>query len=159
LSRLSLEIIELPDRRISAAAIQVAAEELGGGDTEVSVLLPRLYYTRVWHRLLHDRTADAIAQAVGDLPHCNVTIVPYHLRAGGSKRAANHTVTVPATNGDGKRPGNGSAPAPVELGVDVPAGTTPLDAVPTRSRVKVVGRVHAVRVQPWGGAPSLEATI
>jgi amino acid transporter len=159
LSRLSLEIIELPDRRISAAAVQVAVEELTGGETEVSVLLPRLHYTRVWHRLLHDRTADAIAQAVGDLPHCNVTIVPYHLRAGGSKRAAARTVEVPSTNGDAKKATNGHGTAPVELGVPVPAGTTPLDAIPSRSHVKVVGRVHSVRVQPWGGAPSLEATI
>ena len=35
----------------------------------------------------------------------------------------------------------------------------PIGEVPMRSRVTVAGRVHAVRVQPWGGAPSLEATI
>jgi hypothetical protein len=35
----------------------------------------------------------------------------------------------------------------------------PLGAVPLRARVNVVGRVRSVRVQPWGAAPSLEATI
>jgi hypothetical protein len=44
-----------------------------------SVLLPRRSYRRAWHRLLHDRTADAIASAVSDLAHANVTFVPYHL--------------------------------------------------------------------------------
>jgi hypothetical protein len=31
--------------------------------------------------------------------------------------------------------------------------------VPARTKVTVLGRVHAVKVQPWGGAPSVEATI
>jgi hypothetical protein len=55
------------------------AEELARGDTEVSVLIPRRIYRRLWHRLLHDRTANAIASALGRLPHANVTFVPYHL--------------------------------------------------------------------------------
>jgi amino acid transporter len=156
LSRLSLEIIELPDRRLNRAALQLAAEELADGGTEVSVLLPRLYYSRVWHRMLHDRTADSIAQVLADLPHCNVTIVPYHLRAGASKRAA-AVDRIASDAGDEGRAIN--ANGAVDLGVATPPGCTPLDQVPTRTPVTVIGRVHAVRVQPWGGAPSLEATI
>jgi amino acid transporter len=159
LSRLSLEIIELPDRRLNRAALQVVAEELADDDTEVSVLIPRIYYSRVWHRLLHDRTADSIAQALPDLPHCNVTIVPYHLRAGGSKRA---TPPVDAANGDrgGSTTRARSGPvAPGDLDKLAPPGCVPLGDVPERRRVLVAGRVHALRVHPWGGAASLEATI
>jgi amino acid transporter len=151
LSRLALEIIELPDRRLNRAALQVAADELADGSTEVSVLLPRVQHNRVWHRLLHDRTADSIAQALTDLPHCNVTIVPYHLHSGG------RTMPVVSTNGVAAGT-NGSAPQE-DLGVAAPAGCVPLDRIPARRRVTVAGRVHAVRVQPWGSAPSLEATI
>jgi amino acid transporter len=79
LSRLPLELVECPDRRITRSVLQVVADELVRGDTEVSVLLPRRSYRRAWHKLLHDRTADAIAGAVSDLPHANVTFVPYHL--------------------------------------------------------------------------------
>jgi amino acid transporter len=79
LSRLPLELVECPDRRITRSVVQVVADELVRGDTEVSVLLPRRSYRRAWHKLLHDRTADAIAGAVSDLPHANVTFVPYHL--------------------------------------------------------------------------------
>jgi amino acid transporter len=79
LSRLPLELVECPDRRITRSVLQVVADELSRGDTEVSVLLPRRSYRRAWHKLLHDRTADAIASAVTDLPHANVTFVPYHL--------------------------------------------------------------------------------
>jgi amino acid transporter len=158
LSRLSLEIIELPDRRLNRAALQVVAEELADGDTEVSVLVPRISYSRVWHRLLHDRTADSIAQALADLPHCNVTIVPYHLRAGGSKRAAAAEDAAPPRNG-GRNGANATAALPAGLGVGRPPGSIQLGEVPARTKVTVVGRVHAVRVQPWGGAPSVEATI
>jgi amino acid transporter len=77
--QLPLEIVECPDRRIARAAMEVVAADLGDGNTEVSVLIPRREYRRFWHRLLHDRTADSIARAVGQLPHANVTFVPYHL--------------------------------------------------------------------------------
>jgi len=79
LSRLPLELIDVPDRRITRVAVELCAESLMDGETEVSLLLPRRAYTRAWHRLLHDHTADAIAAAVGCLPHANVTFVPYHL--------------------------------------------------------------------------------
>src|SRR5262249_35934136 len=150
LSRLSLEIIELPDRRLNRAALQLAADELADGGTEVSVLLPRLQHNRVWHRLLHDRTADSIAQAPTHLPHCNVTIVPYHLRGAGRSTAA-----VPVIAGAGNRSasnGNGTASEAIDLGVAPPDNYVGLDHVPTRQQVTVVGRVHSVRVQPWGSA-------
>ena len=40
---------------------------------------PPREYTRFWHRFLHDHTADAIAKTLSDVPHANVTFVPYHL--------------------------------------------------------------------------------
>jgi hypothetical protein len=79
LSRLPLELVDCPDRRIPHAVLEVVAEALADGRTEVSVLVPRREYRRLWHRLLHDRTAEAIADAVARLPHANVTFVPFHL--------------------------------------------------------------------------------
>jgi len=79
LSRLPLELVDCPDRRISRAVLDVVAEALADGQTEVTVLVPRVEYRRAWHRLLHDRTSDGIARAVSRLPHANVTFVPYHL--------------------------------------------------------------------------------
>jgi amino acid transporter len=78
LSRFPLELVDCPDRRIARAVLEVVAEALDG-QTEVTVLVPRREYRRFWHRLLHDRTGDAIAKAVSQLPHANVTFVPYHL--------------------------------------------------------------------------------
>ena len=44
---------------------------------EVTVLLPRRTFRRLSQRLLHDRTADRIAAAVGRIPHVSATIVPF----------------------------------------------------------------------------------
>jgi amino acid transporter len=78
LSRLPLELIDCPDRRIPQCVAEVVARETASGDTEVSVLVPRRHYQRFWHSLLHDRTAESISRAVSRLPHANVTFVPYH---------------------------------------------------------------------------------
>ena len=79
LNRFPLELVACPDRRIARAALEVVAEEVAGGRTEVTVLLPRREYREFWHRFLHDRTSDSIAKALAVLPHANVTFVPYHL--------------------------------------------------------------------------------
>ncbi|HUQ64503.1 MAG TPA: APC family permease [Acidimicrobiales bacterium] len=86
LSRLPLELVDCPDRRIARAVLEIVTEVSADGDTEVSVLVPRLEHRRVWHRLLHDRTSDAIATAVSRVPHANVTFVPYHLGLGQPSR-------------------------------------------------------------------------
>ena len=78
-SRITLEIVACPDRRIQRAGVEMVAEVLADGKTEVSVLLPRIQRQRIWHKLLHDRTADALAEEISDLEHANVTFVPYHL--------------------------------------------------------------------------------
>ena len=79
LARLPLEIRECPDRRINRSVLELVAEAAADGQTEVSILIPRREYRSAWHRFLHDRTADAIAKAIADVPHANVTFVPYHL--------------------------------------------------------------------------------
>ncbi len=161
LSRLPLDLLECPDRRIARAALTVVAEATADGETEATVLLPRREYSRFWHRLLHDRTADTIASVVSELPHANVTIVPYHLgqnrpqvtvtwpRAAQVARAAKAVTR--RGRGDGE--GAGTAKEPVI------EGATPIGDVRDRQRVRIAGRVHALRVQPWSGQPTLECTV
>ena len=79
LARLPLEIRECPDRRINRSVLELVSEAAADGQTEVTILIPRREYRSGWHRLLHDRTADGIAKAIADVPHANVTFVPYHL--------------------------------------------------------------------------------
>ena len=81
LSRVRLELVACPDRRLTHAAVEHVAHELSDGETEVSVLLPDRKYNGLWHRILHDRTAESILTEVSKLPHANVTTVPFHFDA------------------------------------------------------------------------------
>jgi hypothetical protein len=141
------------------ATAELVAQTLIDGDTEVSVLLPRRQYTRLWHRLLHDRTADKIAAAVSGLPHCNVTFVPYHLGANAEIDASGlEREKAKRRNHDRrarKAPPNANGVDPSEL----PSTRTPIASVGQRQRVVVAGKIHTVRVQPWGGVPNLECTL
>jgi len=120
------------------------------------VLIPRREYSRFWHRLLHDRTSDEMVKALSTLPHCNVTVVPYHL----DLRAP---VTV-RTTGDAEEARSGGGAAAASPSPAVPAtpnadGTMPIGSVEHRQRVLVSGRIRAMRVQPWSGVPALECTL
>jgi amino acid transporter len=160
LSRITLDIIECPDRRITRAAVEVVAQALAGGETEVSVLLPRREYSSFWHRFLHDRTADAIAETLSDFPHCNVTIVPYHLGSSlghGPRRAAKLAKRVTRRSPASDRGPKPKKAEPEDL--ELPPNCVPIAEVEYRTQVRVGGKVHALRVQPWGGVASLECTL
>ena len=77
LLRVPLDVVGCPDRRLTRAAVQHVARELADGQTEVSVLLPDRRYRGLWHRLLHDRTAESFLADLARLPHANVTTVPF----------------------------------------------------------------------------------
>lgn len=79
LARVPLDIRECPDRRINRTVLEVVSEAASDGNTEVTILIPRREYRSAWHRLLHDHTASGIAKTLSDVPHANVTFVPYHL--------------------------------------------------------------------------------
>ena len=51
LSRLPLDIVECPDRRLGRAAIELVADAVADGDTECTVLLPRRGFAIGWQRL------------------------------------------------------------------------------------------------------------
>lgn len=165
LSRLPLELVDCPDRRLTRAAVELCAEALADAETEVTLLLPRVVHTRAWHRLLHDRTAESIAAAVGELAHANVTFVPYHLGAqyGHDELAdaiARATPKRSAKRGAKRSSALASHGAEEAITPDqVPEGAIPIADVTYRQRARVAGRVRSVRVQPWSGIATLECTV
>jgi amino acid transporter len=161
LTRVSLDIVDCPDRRLTRCALETVARDLADGETEVSVLLPDRKYRGLWHRLLHDRTSEAIERDVSMLPHVNVTTVPFHFdtrrpagRAGAAAAARQAAAAIRADGGHGSVDGNGSAPAPPRR-----EGVTPIADVRFRQRVTVEGRVRSLRVQPLAAAPSIECVL
>jgi len=175
LTRLPLDVEECEDRRLTRATLEMAAETVADGQTELTILLPRRGFAAGWHRLLHDGTADEIAAAVAQLAHVNATVVPYQLTGGWlSKRRewgrGPSAADAGATNGAVTRPPAriSSRAADRELARvafdraafgDRGAGTTPISEAQWRNRVRVAGRVKSVRVQPRAGTSNLECVL
>ncbi|HET7488315.1 MAG TPA: amino acid permease [Acidimicrobiales bacterium] len=155
LNGIVLDLVDCPDRRLTHAAMEVVARDLAPGDTEVSVLLPERKYNGVWHRILHDRTADAIERDVSRLAHANVTTVPFHFAGRRPRREAPAAVEPVAAAKLAPPSPNGDTPAPV-----VEAnGCTPIATVRYRQHVCIEGRVRTVRVQPLAGSTTMECVI
>jgi amino acid transporter len=156
LTRVPLEIVECSDRRLTKCAVTTVARELADGETEVTVLLPDRKYRGIWHRVLHDRTADSIEREVSQLPHANVTAVPFHLGSGHhldtivDRQAISAAVGAPAWR----------AGADDETHVRPPPGTlVPVAEARWRDNVTVRGRVRSMRVAPQHDSPTLELVL
>jgi amino acid transporter len=155
MSRLPLELIECPDRRVVRAALETADEAAADGETEVSVLLPRRSYTLAWSRLLHDSVGERIAAAVSRLEHVNATIVPFDVEGElrDRRQGDKGTPVVPPTEGEER-----------EHSVDTRlfgrvTGTTPIPDLQARQRARVAGRIRSLTVQPWGDVPTLQVQL
>jgi len=161
LQRVPLELVACPDRRLTRAAVECVARELSDRQTEVSVLLPERKYKGLWHRVLHDRTGEAIQEQVSHLAHANVTTIPFHF---GSRAEAQAPLAARA-NGDAA-PTSIAEPSPTAAdhggrngeALGIP-GTIPIIEARWRQRVTVAGRVRSVRVAPLHDTPTLEIVL
>src|SRR5258708_39657080 len=117
---------------------------MADGRTEVSVLLPDRQYPGWWHRILHDRTAEAIAEQVSRLAHANVTRVPYHLGSTPRLRDQRTLANSPAPQ---HHASTWTPPAPDSTSGTVNfvprAGCTPIGSVRWRERVRIAGTVRS----------------
>jgi amino acid transporter len=154
---LPLELRECQDRRLMRACLELAYDETADGDTEVSVLLPRRAYGRVWKRFLHDQTAERIGATLSRLPHVNATIVPFDVTA--AIRDAEHSdETVAPADAIGADT-VATEDKEDEKAFALAGAVTSISAVHDRQRVRVAGRVRSVTVQPWGSVPTLECAL
>ncbi|HET6793367.1 MAG TPA: APC family permease, partial [Acidimicrobiales bacterium] len=172
----ALEVMECPDRRLVRAVTELAAELASGGETEVTLILPRRVYRGVASRLLHDYTADRIVSAVGQIPNVSATVAPYDVE-GMLRRRWEEARPAPGAAGVGAAVGAPSGSGPAGEGrrqqgreqrrtaatttrrVPMVEGATPIADLTYRQRARVAGRVRAMRVQPWSGVPTLECTL
>jgi hypothetical protein len=122
----------------------------------VTVLLPRRTFGRVSQRLLHDRTADRIAEAVGRIPHVAATIVPFDTtlpreqiqmieqrQVQAPREPALHDECSPRDAYPNTRPDN---------------GITPIGAITWKQRVTIEGKIKTVHVGTTAGR-SLEVQV
>jgi amino acid transporter len=156
---LSLELVDVPDRRLRRAILEMVAEALSNAGSEATVLLPRRLYPQQWTRLLHDRTADSIAETVDQLPNARATIVPFQVGKGVSA-GRRPLPRLPALRPDGRRRTRHATAAQATPGQETRpdqavVGTTPIGQVQWRQRARVAGRVKSVSLQPSSVSPSL----
>jgi amino acid transporter len=155
--RFPLQVVELPDRRLVRGAAEFALNTVVQEQAEVTVLLPRRTFRRISQRLLHDRTADRIAAAVGPIPHVAATIVPFDTtlpaeavdRLEQRQQEAARTPALATTSAPRADP-----PAPHLTG----NGITPVGEVTWKQRVTVEGRIRSVQLGTTAGK-SLEAQL
>lgn len=152
--RYPLELVECADRRLERTVSELALNTVIEDRAEVTLLLPRRTFHRISQRLLHDRTADRIAAAVGRIPHVAATIVPFDT-----------TLSPDAIERIEERRAEASA-VPALAGRAEPSGkraprrngTTPIGAAHWRQKVTVEGRVRAIQLGAAAGR-SLEVQI
>jgi amino acid transporter len=155
LSRLPLELIECPDRRVARAAVELAADLAADGKTEVTVLMPRRSYAFGLGRILHDTVGESIAAAISRLDHVNATIVPFDARGEfNSRRRLRHDER--QAEKERERIDQMLSDETPPQGVD---GSVPISSLQLRQRARVAGRVKSVTVKPWGDSASLQVQL
>jgi len=139
--RITLDLVDCPDRRIPRAAGELVAREAGHPGTQVTVVLPRRSYAPLLGRLLHDQTAEKIARVVSRIPRSAATIIPFDEQARIEvlrERQAIRKVTAPVPDATVREH-------------DWPAvrpGVTPIAAVTRNGKATVEGRVHSIEIRP-----------
>jgi amino acid transporter len=153
-----LEIVDIPDRRLGRATVELVTRETTSPSTHVTVLLPRRGFAPALGRLLHDRTADKIAAVVSRVPNAAATIVPFdtvHFDNSSRARLNPRRSAPPA-----KRAASNGAPhrlpdIDLALGADLAPGLDPIGALRSREPATVHGRIRSVRIQPLADSPLL----
>lgn len=157
--RVPLAIIECPDRRLARSATELAMDTVIADRAEVTVLLPRRTFRKISQRLLHDRTADRIAEAVSRVPHVAATIVPFdtmlpheavqRIEARQQQAATEPALAVP------NPPRTAIADSQDHRRAD---GTTPIGTITWKQKVTIEGRIKLVQVGTVAGQ-SLEVHV
>jgi len=177
-----LEIVDVPDRRLGRAALELVMRETSVPGTHVTVLLPRRGFAPALGRLLHDRTADKIAAVISRIPNAAATIVPFDtskpeqammavggLAVGRQSRSARVAARVsgrgPArANGAAHQRKGDSGPAPQLdinrlLGSDLSPGPDSIGSLASRQPATIHGRIRSVRMRSVADTPMLVCEV
>jgi amino acid transporter len=101
-----LEMIDTPDRRLRRASMELVSREAAQKSTQVTVVLPRRSYGPLIGRILHDRTADKIAEVISQVPNAAATIIPFDVESRVHLLHARHTAHLAAQAGDEAQAGD-----------------------------------------------------
>jgi amino acid transporter len=165
LSDVPLELVDCPDRRLPNAAVDYAMRAIADSDVELTLLLPRRSYSFFLGRILHDRTAEAIAAPISQLSRVVATIVPFDV-----ERIISGSPLVKATEVKSDSPlkiaGKSNVSSREDVVVSMPSHVShyaekivPIGEAIWRERAHVRGRVTSIMTAPSGSAPGLDIEI
>jgi amino acid transporter len=165
LSDVPLELIDCPDRRLPNAAVDYSIRAIANSDVELTLLLPRRSYSFFLGRLLHDRTAEAIAAPISQIPGVVATIVPFDVeKIISAKPLAGSLHELPAL--PAKVPATEKVVMKKDVMVSMPGPVShyaekiqPIGKVTWRERAHVRGRVTSIMSAPSGTAPGVDIEI
>jgi amino acid transporter len=155
LDDVTLELIDCPDRRLPNAAVDYAIKVTEKADVELTLLLPRRSYSRFLGRLLHDRTAEAIAAPISQLPRVVATIVPFDVE----RILSGAPIVMEKPKQEVKKVTPVVAPVSAGPISHYAEDVTPIGSVQWRKRAQVHGRVTSIKPAPSSAAPVLEVEL
>ena len=155
LDDVTLELIDCPDRRLPNAAVDYAIKMTEKADVELTLLLPRRSYSRFLGRLLHDRTAEAIAAPISQLPRVVATIVPFDVE----RILSGAPIVMEKPKREIKKVTPVAAPVSAGPISHYAEDVTPIGSVQWRKRAQVHGKVTSIRPAPSSAAPVLEIEL
>ncbi len=158
-SGINLEIVECEDRRVDRAALELVADVVRDPDVFCMVILPRRGYISRLQRLLHDRTADAIAGAVMHVPRTAATIIPYRMAAAATevKQAVREDIQSDEVVRGGRRD-DAHLDADIKL-AERAVDTMPIGELHERDLASVAGRVRAMTLTRERGGSDLRCIL
>jgi hypothetical protein len=155
LDDVTLELIDCPDRRLPNAAVDYAIKMTEKADVELTLLLPRRSYSRFLGRLLHDRTAEAIAAPISQLPRVVATIVPFDVE----RILSGAPIVMDKPKQEIKKVTPVAAPVSAGPISHYAEDVTPIGSVQWRKRAQVHGKVTSIKPAPSSAAPVLEIEL
>jgi amino acid transporter len=172
-SDISLELIDCPDRRLTNSVVDYARTVTTATDIELTLLLPRRAYSKFLGKLLHDRTAESIAQPISQIPRVVATIIPFDVQkiiAGqpGLLTAENKsaTETLSWAKSEPIRAQSNlikSAITNVQGGKEgvshYAENVLPIGSITWRKRAHVQGKVSSIKSAPADSSPLVEVEV
>ena len=135
-------------------------------------MLPRRSYAPLLGRILHDRTADKIAEVVSQVPNAAAMIIPFDVESRVHLLHARHAArltgqTVAAGRGPGRRTGQSATTAAAAVRQDgngaqppaPPAGVTVISELNGARKAIVEGKVRSVEIHPVENSCVFDATV
>ena len=171
-----LEMIDTPDRRLRRASQELVSREAAQKSTQVTVVLPRRSYGPLLGRILHDRTADKIAEVISQVPNAAATIIPFDVESRVHLLHARDAARLAAQ--DGEQSGDEVKPAPVRTkegpkppaagtkpqdgttaSPDSPTGISPISELNGARKATVEGKVRSVEIHPVENSCVFDASV